>query len=43
MELFQEANMIKPELLKDLYQETEDILKIIVTARKNSKKYANQQ
>ncbi len=42
MELLQEANIIKPELLKDLYQGTEDILKIIVTARKNSKKYANQ-
>ncbi len=36
MGLFQEANMIKPELLKDLYQGTENILKIIVTARNNS-------
>jgi four helix bundle protein len=39
LELIVEANIIKQELLTDLYQEGEEILKITVTARKHSKKH----
>ena len=38
LELLQESGIVKPELLTDLYQENEEILKIVNTARKNSKK-----
>ncbi len=38
MELLQESGIVKFELLQDLYQENEEILKIMATARANSKK-----
>ncbi len=38
LELLGESHIIKPESLKNLYSESEQILKIMVTARKNSKK-----
>ena len=38
LELLQESNIVKSELLQDLYQENEEILKIMATARANSKK-----
>ena len=38
IEILQECEMIKANLLRDLYLEGEEILKILVTARKNSKK-----
>ncbi|MDR0546110.1 MAG: four helix bundle protein [Dysgonamonadaceae bacterium] len=42
LELLWESEIIKKELLKDLYTETEEILKIMSTARKNSKKQINE-
>ena len=38
LELLWEAEIIKRELLQDLYQENEEILKIMVVSRKNSEK-----
>lgn len=38
MEILQESEIIKAYLLKELYMEGEEILKILVTARKNSQK-----
>lgn len=38
IEILQESGIIKPEKLADLYQENEEILKVMVTARKNSEK-----
>ena len=38
LEILWEANIVKQELLQDLYQENEEILKIMVVARKNSEK-----
>jgi four helix bundle protein len=38
LELLWEAEIIKQELLQNLYQENEEILKILVVSRKNSKK-----
>jgi len=38
LELLQEAEIIKPMLLQSLCQESEEIIKIMATARKNSKK-----
>ncbi len=38
IELLQESEIMRKELLADLSKETEEILKIMVTARKNSKK-----
>lgn len=38
MELLYEANIMKKERLADLIKEAEEILKILVTARKNSRK-----
>jgi four helix bundle protein len=38
LELLWETNIIKRELLESLYKENEDILKIMVVSRKNSKK-----
>jgi four helix bundle protein len=40
IELLQETNIIKAILLEDLYRESEEIIKIMTTARKNSKKYS---
>ena len=37
-ELLWEADIVKKELLGNLYQENEEILKIMVTSRKNSTK-----
>jgi len=37
-ELLWEADIVKKELLENLYQENEEILKIMVTSRKNSTK-----
>ncbi len=37
MEILQEAEIIKSELLKSLYRENEEILKIMTVARANSK------
>ena len=38
LELLQESGIVKSELLQNLYQENEEILKIMVTARVKSKK-----
>jgi four helix bundle protein len=38
LEILWEANIIKKELLQNLYYETEEILKIMVTSRKKSEK-----
>ena len=38
LELLWEAGIVKHELLKYLYQENEEILKIMVVSRKNSEK-----
>ena len=38
MEILWEANIVKQELLQSLYNETEEILKIMVVSRKNSEK-----
>ena len=38
LELLWEADIVKQELLQDLYQESEEILKIMVVSRKNSEK-----
>ena len=38
LELLWEAGIVKQELLQDLYQENEEILKIMVVSRKNSEK-----
>lgn len=38
LELLWEANIVKQELLQNLYSENEEILKIMVTSRKNSQK-----
>ena len=38
MELLWEANIVKQELLQNLYDENEEILKIMVVSRKNSEK-----
>ena len=38
LELLQEAEIVKAELVTDLYQENEEILKIMVKAREHSKK-----
>jgi len=38
LEILWEANIVKQELLQGLYQENEEILKIMVVARKNSEK-----
>ena len=38
LELLWEADMVKQELLQNLYQENEEILKIMVVSRKNSEK-----
>ena len=42
LEILQESGIIKPNLLKELYQENEEIIKIVTTARKNSKKDNNK-
>ena len=38
LEILWEANIIKQELLQSLYKENEEIVKIMVTSRKNSEK-----
>jgi four helix bundle protein len=38
LELLWETNIVKHELLQNLYQENEEILKIMVVSRKNSEK-----
>jgi len=38
IEILQESEIIKACLLKELYMEGEEILKVLVTARKNSQK-----
>ena len=38
LELLWEADIVKQELLQSLYQENEEILKIMVISRKNSEK-----
>ena len=38
LEILWEGNIVKQKLLQDLYQENEEILKIMATARKNSEK-----
>ena len=38
IELLQEADIVKPALLNNLYLENEEILKIVVTARKHTNK-----
>ena len=38
LELLWESNIIKQELLQNLYDENEEILKIVVVSRKNSQK-----
>jgi four helix bundle protein len=38
LELLWEADIVKQELLQNLYQENEEILKIMVVSRKNSEK-----
>lgn len=38
MEILHESGIIKKELIIDLYSENEEILKIMVTSRKNSQK-----
>jgi len=38
LELLWESNIVKQELLQDLYNENEEILKIMVISRKNSTK-----
>ena len=38
LELLWEADIVKQELLQNLYQENEEILKIMVVTRKNSEK-----
>jgi len=38
LELLWEADIVKQELLQNLYNENEELLKIIVTSRKNSEK-----
>jgi len=38
LEILWEANIIKQELLQSLYNENEEILKIMVVSRKNSEK-----
>ena len=38
LELLQDSGIIKEDLLKELYHENEEILKIMVIARKNSQK-----
>ena len=38
LELLWEAEIVKKELLQNLYQENEEILKIMVVSRKNSEK-----
>jgi len=41
IELLSEANIVKQELLNCLYQENEELLKIMVVTRKNSEKIKN--
>ena len=41
LEMLWESGIIKQELLGSLYSENEEILKIMVTSRKNSKKDSN--
>ena len=41
LEMLWESGIIKQELLDSLYSENEEILKIMVTSRKNSKKDSN--
>ncbi|MDD2797181.1 MAG: four helix bundle protein [Bacteroidales bacterium] len=43
MEILYESGIIKKELIIDLYAETEEILKIMVTSRKNSQKPERKQ
>ena len=38
LELLWESNIVKQELLQNLYDENEEILKIVVVSRKNSQK-----
>jgi len=38
LEILWEANIVKQKLLQDLYNENEEILKIMVVSRKNSEK-----
>jgi four helix bundle protein len=38
LEILWETNIVKQELLQDLYSENEEILKIMVVSRKNSEK-----
>ncbi len=38
MEMLWETNIVKQELLHNLYNETEEILKIVVVSRRNSQK-----
>jgi four helix bundle protein len=38
LEVLWETDIVKQELLQDLYNENEEILKIMVTSRKNSEK-----
>ncbi len=38
LELLWETNIVKQELLQNLYDENEEILKIVVVSRKNSQK-----
>ena len=38
LELLRESNIFKQELLQSLYDENEEILKIVVVSRKNSQK-----
>ena len=42
LEMLWESGIIKQELLGSLYSENEEILKIMVSSRKNSKKDSNQ-
>ena len=41
LELLQDSGIIKEELLKDLCDENEEIIKIMVVARKNSERTNN--
>ncbi len=43
LELLQDAAIINPALLQDLCKESEEIIKIMVTARRNSKKKNNNR
>ena len=42
LEILWEAGIVKQELLQNLYQENEEILKIMVASRKSSEKKVNQ-